>query len=466
MSRPLVLGVFQRMGPGGVTGGSWRHPDDTSTGYLTLEHWTGLARQFEDAGLDFLFLADSYGYPTLHDRVIDLAVADAVNFPAADPVVLVSALAAATRQLGLVVTASTTVERPQALARRFATLDHLTRGRIGWNIVTGAAQASSARLFGEQMLPHDQRYDMAEDFVQLALRLWEGSWEDDALRQDKAAGVYADPAKVHEIEHDGPWFRASGLLTVPPSPQRTPLLFQAGTSGRGRDFAATYAESVFLAGGDPDHVAANIADIRRRAVAAGRAPDAITFLVGAMFVTAPTEAEAQAERRRMLELATLENAATAYAFFTGLDLLSMDLDGPLRGSTQQGQSSVDRFQGKNGAPVATVREVLDEYRRNGVNGTVFVGDPGSVADQTEAFVARTGADGFLVQPYVTPGTYDAFIDLLLPVLRERGLARPAPGPAAVPTTLRARLSADGSDRLPATHVGARSRVQAEPVAQA
>ncbi|CCH86939.1 Monoxygenase [Modestobacter italicus] len=440
------------MGPGGVTGGSWRHPDDTSAAYLTIEHWTGLARRFEDAGLDFLFLADSYGYPTLHDRVIDLAVADAINFPAADPVVLVSAIAAATSRLGVVVTASTTVDKPQVLARRFATLDHLTRGRIGWNIVTGAAQASSARLFGEQMMPHDERYAMAEDSVQLALKLWETSWEDDALRLDKAGGVHADPAKVHEIDHEGPYFRAHGLLTVPPSPQRTPLLFQAGTSGRGRDFAATYAESVFLAGGDPDHVAANIADIRRRAVGYGREPDAIKFLVGAMFVTAPTEAAAQAERQRMLDLSTLENAAAAYAFFTGLDLLAMDLDGPLTGRTQQGQSSVDRFTGANGAPVATVRQVLEDHRRNGVNGTVFVGEPEHVVDQAEAFVQRTGADGFLVQPYVTPGTYDDLIDLVLPVMRARGLAKEAYEGA----TLRAHLFGAGRDRLPASHVGRRT----------
>jgi FMN-dependent oxidoreductase (nitrilotriacetate monooxygenase family) len=462
MTTPLTFGVFQRMGPGGVTGGSWRHPDDTSAGYLTIDYWTTLARQFEDAGLDFLFLADSYGYPTLHDRLIDLAAADAINFPAADPIVLVSAIAAATSRLGMVVTASTTVDKPQVLARRFATLDHLTGGRIGWNIVTGAAQASSARLFGEQMTAHDERYAMAEDHVQLALQLWETTWADDALRQDKATGVYADPAGLRELTHEGPYFRAHGLLTVPPSPQRTPLLFQAGTSGRGRDFAATYAESVFLAGGDPDHVAANISDIRRRAVARGREPDAIKFLVGAMFVTAPTEAQAQAERRKMLELSTLENAAAAYAFFTGLDLMSMDLDGPLTGKTQQGQSSVDRFTGENGAPVATVRQVLEDYRRNGVNGTVFVGEPEHVADQTEAFVARTGADGFLIQPYVTPGTYDQFIDLLLPVLRARGLARQGYQGG----TLRAQLFGAGHDRLPPSHVGSGRRPAPDPVAMA
>jgi FMN-dependent oxidoreductase (nitrilotriacetate monooxygenase family) len=446
MPREIRLNAFDMACVGHIQHGMWTHPRDRSVEYTTLDHWMGLARTLERGLFDGLFLADVVGVYDVLGGSPDAAIRNAVQIPLLDPMLLVPAMAAATSHLGFGVTCNLSYEAPPLFARRMATLDHLTGGRIGWNIVTGAAQASSARLFGEQMLPHDVRYDMAEDHVGLALSLWEDSWEDDALRQDKG-GVYADAAKVHEIEHEGPYFRASGLLSVPPSPQRTPLLFQAGTSGRGRDFAATYAEAVFLAGGDPDHVAANIADIRRRAVERGRGPDAIRFLVGAMFVTAPTQAQAQAERRRMLELSTLENAAASYAFFTGMDLLSMDLDGPLRGSTQ----------------VATVRQVLEDHRTNGVNGTVFVGDPEQVADQAEAFVARTGADGFLIQPYVTPGTYDAFIDLVLPVLRARGLARSAPPSAG---TLRARLFGEGHDRLPDTHVGAARRSRREPAAQA
>ena len=451
----LILGIFQHFNPNGMTGGSWRHPDNRAIDYLDLDHWTRLAKKLEDGGFDFLFFADSYGYPTLGDEVIDLALTEANNIPGPDPIVLLSAIAAATERLGIISTASTLIDKPQVLARRFATLDHLTKGRVGWNIVTGSGQASSARLFGEAMTPHDERYAIAEDHVQLSLKLWEGSWEDDAVRADKEAGVYADADKVHEIHHDGPYFKADGLLMVPPSPQRTPFLVQAGTSGPGRSFAARYAEAVFMSGGEPDHVAANIADIRRRTIENGRGPDAIKFLIGASFVTAPTEAEAREKRDKMLSLATLEDAATKYAFFTGLDLLAMDLDLPLGGvKTEQGQSNVDRFTGKNGAPVQTVREILEEYRQNGINGSMFCGTPAQIVDEVEEFISRTGADGFLIQPYLTPGTYDDFIELILPLLQERGMVEKDKRTG----TLREQLSGAGNSRLPATHPGSTFRV--------
>lgn len=457
--KPLTLGVFQHFNPNGMTGNSWRHPDNQAVNYLDLDHWTNLAKKLEDGGFDFLFFADSYGYPRLNGKVIDLAITEANNIPGPDPIVLLSALAAATTRLGLVSTASTLIDKPQVIARRFATLDHLTKGRVGWNIVTGSGQASSARLFGEEMTPHDQRYAIAEEHTQLTLKLLEGSWEDDAVRADKEAGVYADASKVHEIEHEGTYFKAHGLLMVPPSPQRTPVLFQAGTSGPGRNFAAQYAEAVFLSGGEPSHVAANIADIRRRAAEFGRSADSIKILVGASFITAATEEEAEAKRQEMLDLTTLEDAATKYAFFTGLDLLSMDLDKPLADArTEQGRSNLERFSGERDAPAPTVREILEEYRQNGINGSVFVGDPHQIVDQIEEFIGVTKADGFLIQPYITPGTYDDFIDLIMPVLRERGLAKTEfEGP-----TLRESFFGAGHNRLPATHPGAQYRQPAAP----
>ncbi|GAA2226484.1 NtaA/DmoA family FMN-dependent monooxygenase [Herbiconiux moechotypicola] len=455
MTRRLTLGIFQFLAPSGMTGGSWRHPDNTAVDFLDIEHWTTLARRFERAGFDFLFFADSYGYPELEHQVIPDAVRDAIQFPQGDPIVIVSAVAAVTERLGIVATASTMVERPQAIARRYATLDNFTKGRLGWNIVTGAGQGSSARLFGEELTPHDTRYDMAEDHVQIALKLWEGSWEPDALRLDKEGRVYADPAKVHEISHAGPYFSANGLLTVPPSPQQTPFLLQAGTSGRGKDFAARYAEGVFLAGGEVSHIAANVADIRARAAAFGRDPRAIKFVVGASFITAPTREEAEAKREEMLTLSTTENAATAYAYYTGLDLLAMDQDAPLGGGTRTelGQSNVDRFTGENGATVKTVGEILEDFRRNGVNGTTFVGTPAEIADEVEAFIEATDADGFLIQPYLTPGTYDDLIELLLPEFHRRGLH----SPEYEGTTLREHFQGEGRKRLADDHPGAAFR---------
>ncbi|UFS58808.1 NtaA/DmoA family FMN-dependent monooxygenase [Subtercola endophyticus] len=462
MTKPLTLAIFQQLGPAGTSYGSWRHPENTSTHYLDVDHWVELGKKFDEAGFDFLFFADAYGAPDASDRFFDIRVSDA-NIGAADPLVLVSAIAAATKNLGIVVTASTTTEKPQSLTRRYATLDHLTKGRIGWNIVTGSGQAASARLFGETMIPHDKRYEIADDHLQLSLKLWEGSWEDDALVIDKESGVYADSTKLHETHHDGPYFKSDGFLTVPPSPQRTPLLVQAGTSGPGKDFAARYAEAVFLAGGDPVHVAANIADIRRRAVGYGRAADSIKFLIGAGFVTAPTEEEALAKREVMLSYSTKESAAAFYATLTGIDLLAMDPDKPLGGvRTEQGQSSVERFAGSDDVAPATVGEIIEDYRRNGVNGTIFVGSPTQIADQVEEFIEATGADGFAIQPYLVPGSYDDYIDLLLPEFRARGLAKES----LEGTTLREHLFGEGHKRLPAEHTGASHRAGGADVAGA
>jgi FMN-dependent oxidoreductase (nitrilotriacetate monooxygenase family) len=454
----LSFGIFQYIGPNGTVGSAWQHPDDTSAEFTRLSHWTALAEKFDAAGLDFLFLADSYGFPALDGELLEAAVREGRGVPQGDPMPLVSALAAVTRRLGFIVTTSTTVEAPAANARRFATLDHFTDGRVGWNIVTGSSGATAAALMGKELISHDLRYDMADDYVDVSLTLWEGSWEEGALVRDKEAGVYADPAKVHLVHHDGPYFRTDGILNLPPSPQRTPLLVQAGASGRGRRFAGRNAEAVFVGGGEPATVAANVAGIRESAVAEGRPADSIRILVGALFITAPTSEEAWAKHAQMLELSSPEGAAAIYAGNTGVDLLALDPDRPIaQTSTEMGQSNLERYLGKDGRPAPLVRDILENFRRTGINGSVFVGSPEEVADQIEAFAAETGVDGYLVQPHLTPGTYDDLIELLLPVLRERGIAAPLPAPDAPATTLRERLFPEGGPHLPATHRGHKFR---------
>ncbi len=433
--------------------GAWQMDGNTSTDFLDLGHWITMARRCEAAGVDFLFFADDYGYPVLHDQIPPVALAKAVQFPRADPMMIIPALAAATSTLGLVVTVSTMIEKPPMVARKFATLDHFTRGRIGWNIVTGAGQNASSRLFGESMVAHDKRYEIAENHVDLSLHLWEGCWDDDGLVVDRQAGVYADPAKVREIEHAGPYFSAKGVLTVPPSPQRTPTLFQAGASSKGRDLAAKYAEAVFLAA-EPAAVAEQVADIRARARTFGRSPDAIKFLVAGTFRVAATAAEAEQRRQRQIALGTLQEAAAAYAFFTGLDLMSMDLDRPLATTeTETGRTNVERFSGANGAPAPTVREILEEFRRNHVMGAPFLGDAAQVVEQGEEVLALTGADGFLVQPDWAGG-FDSFIDLVMPELRRRGLLKTIDRTGL---TLREQFFGAGQTRLPREHPGARYR---------
>lgn len=447
---PLHFGIFQYIGPNGTVGSAWQHPDDTSARFTSLRHWIELAQKFDAAGLDFLFLADSYGFPALDGELLPASVREGRGIPQGDPMPVVSALAAATEHLGFIVTTSTTVEPPAANARRFTTLDHLTEGRVGWNIVTGSSGATAAALMGKELIAHDRRYDMADDYVDVSLTLWEGSWEDDALVLDKAAGVYADPQKVHLVHHEGPYFRTDGVMNLPPSPQRTPLLVQAGASGRGRRFAGRNAEAVFVGGGEPATVAANVAGIHEAAVAEGRPAESIKILVGALFITAPTSEQAWAKHAEMLAMSTPEGAAAIYAGNTGIDLLALDPDKPIaQQETQMGQSNLERYLGRDGKPAPLVRDILENFRRTGINGSVFVGSPEEVADQIEAFARETGVDGYLIQPHMTPQTYDDLIELLLPELRRRGLAAEEPQGA----TLRERLFGEGCVQLPETHRG-------------
>ncbi len=453
MPKKLAIGMFQTGGPRGT----WRMPGrENERNFTDVDYWVDLARKCEAAGADFLFLADSYGYPVLNGGIVPTAIERNVQFSKIDSQMLMSALAAATERLGLVTTVSTNVEKPPTVARQYRTLDHLSKGRVGWNIVTGAGQAASSMLFGEPLMPHDDRYVRADDHVELSLKLWEGSWEDDAWVRDSTTGTWADPEKVHEIEHDGPYYSAKGVLVVPPSPQVTPTLFQAGASRSGRDLAAKYAEAVFLAA-ESKALAEQITDIRRRAEEYGRGPDAIKCLIAGTFRVADTREEAIAAHQAQIDSISLTHAATLYAHFTGIDLLSLDLDRPMPASAadgDNGRTNVERFLGPD-AP--TVREILEEFRANGVMGKPFLGSPEEVVDQAVAMIEETGADGFLVQPE-PDGSHGIFFARVMPELRRRGLLKDKlPG-----TTLREHLFGEGVVRLPDTHPGARFRRVSEP----
>lgn len=437
--RRLYIGLFT----GAALPPLWRYPGADPTGYLRMDHWLSAARKSEAAGVHFLFLADDLGFPLtprgMHPKAAELGI----HFPKADPLPIIPAMAAVTRELGLVVTLPTMSERPQVMARRLATLDHLTGGRLGWNVVTGAGQNASARLLGEELVPHDERYARADEFVDYAVTLWEDSWDDDALVVDPAAGVYARPGAVHEVVYQGEHYRGAGPLAVPPSPQRTPVIFQAGASAAGQDLAARRAEAVFLAS-EPDALKAQIAGIRRRAVAAGRDPRSVRCLISGTFTVAPTAEEARETRTRLDGMHSIEAAAVNFSFFTGIDLLAFDLDSPLPDiTTETGRTNLERYQPKDGGPAPTVRQILEEFQRNGVMGKPFVGTPADVVDQAMAMAEYTDADGLLVQTGPT-GTHDDFLDLVMPELHERGLVHArTPG-----HTLRQQLFGPHATRYP------------------
>ncbi|MEX0152771.1 NtaA/DmoA family FMN-dependent monooxygenase [Microbacterium sp. LMI1-1-1.1] len=451
----IALGVFEMMNPSNGMP-TWTDPRGRGDDWDRLEYWVDLARMLDAAGFDFLFFADTYGYATLDGAMPEEVAAHGIQFPALDPMLAIAALARETETLGFVVTSPTTVEKPYGTARRFATLDRLTGGRIGWNVVTGSSQATTDELFGiTAQLTHDERYDAADEFLDTCLRHWEHSWDDEAEVRDRARGVYADPAGLHRVEVDGAYQRSRGVFAVPPTPQRTPMLFQAGTSDRGRAYAARNAEAVFIQGQSIASAAAHVADIRAQAVRQGRRPDDVKVVTGMTVTVAPTRAEALALRAEYEALLTRADAAVMFAGITGLDLTGLDPDTrvvDLR--TDLGQTLVQRYARQN--PDMRVGEIIDAFRTKAIRGFQVTGSPEEVADEIEAIVDGSGIDGVMLEPtFGGPDAYRAFIELVLPILAARGRVFPPSG-----TTLREHLS--GAARLAPTHRAHTLRA-AEPV---
>ena len=261
----IRLNAFDMATPGHIQQGMWTHPRDNSAGYASLEHWTSLARLLERGLFDGLFLADVLGVYDVHGGTPDAALRGGVQAPLLDPLMLVPAMAAVTTHLGFGVTCNLAYEPPYLFARRMSTLDHLTNGRIGWNIVTGYLDSAARALGYDAQMLHDDRYDLADEYMEAVYALWEGSWADDAVRRDRAGAIYTNPARVRLVRHHGRQYRMEAIHLCEPSPQRTPVLYQAGASERGRRFAGTHAECVFVNGSSPAVVAALAADLRARA---------------------------------------------------------------------------------------------------------------------------------------------------------------------------------------------------------
>lgn len=450
--RTLHFGVFEVMAPqvGGTY--SWPHPRSEGVDYANVDYWIRMARSLEESGFDFLFWAGGYGYPIIGDDLSRIAVERGINFSGLDADYLIPILARETESLGFVVTQSTGLEHPVQLARRFATLDHLTGGRVGWNIVTGASQNAVAEVFGHtSLVPHDTRYAIAAEYVELAARFWETAWDDDALVRDRETGVFADPDGVHRVVFEGEHYRSRGYFQAPPSPQRTPVLFQAGTSPAGRAFAAGNAECVFVQATTPERTAAAVADIRARADEAGRDGSALRLMSGMTVFVGETEKEARRLEAEFDAMQTDEIVASLYAGNTGIDLLALDPDKTLHQVLgtghvgQMGTSNIERFLGDD-AP--TVREILDQLRGLGTRGFRLTGSATQVADEIERLAAVTGLDGFLIEPVFEPTDLEEFGRLVMPILRERGRL----GTPAERTTLRARLTdRPGNDRLGSAH---------------
>lgn len=442
---PILLGAFEINGVNLTSQGLWAHPEQQSIRYTDVSYWIELARLLDRGGFDFLFFADSYGYPHMDGETPAVAFEQGAEIPKNDPMLLIPALAAATERLNFAVTTSTTYEAPFANARRFATLDHITRGRIAWNVVTTTATVVKELFGAERLVPHDERYAIAEEYLQLSYKLLEGSWEDDAVRADKGARIYADPAKVHKVTHHGRYFHSEGYFNSEPSPQRTPVIFQAGASSAGMAFAARNAEVVFLQGRDAASVAAQVTKLRAAVVEAGRDPRSVKAVVGLSAVVGEDRASAQLRLDDYLSYVNADAARVYFAQMTGIDLAALEPDVDIATlETEQSRTQLARFNGR------TAAQAFEEFAKRGMREFILLGGGDDIAEQMIELVEQTGVDGFNVTPFVSPGSYRDFVDEVVPALRARGAVASASGPTG---TFRERLT--GSAHLAADHPGAR-----------
>ncbi|MBV8620448.1 MAG: LLM class flavin-dependent oxidoreductase [Curvibacter sp.] len=441
-AKKILLNAFNMNCVGHINHGLWTHPRDRSVDYNTLGYWTDLARTLEKGLFDGLFIADILGTYDVYQGNVDVTLRESVQLPVNDPTLLVSAMAAVTRQLGFGVTVNQGSEHPYLLARRFSTLDHLTQGRVGWNIVTGYLDSAARALGRAQQTEHDERYDQADEYLEVLYKLWEGSWEDGAVRRDKAARVFADPQRVHKVRHQGRYFQLEGYHLSEPSVQRTPVLFQAGTSGRGQRFAARHAEGIFIGGASHEAVRKTVQDLRAQAVLAGRLGDDPKIFMGLTVVVGETEARARELHAEYLRHASPEAGVAHFSASTGVDYSRFGLDEAIEyGHTNSIQSAANtaRQQGW------TRRRMLEQFALGG-RYPAIVGSPSQVADALIEWVDRTGIDGFNLARTVVPESFEDFARLVVPELQSRGRFKTAYEEGS----LRHKLHGQG-DRLPARH---------------
>lgn len=414
--RQLTLNLF--IYPGGHHEAAWRYKASEPERVLDIRYYQELAQKAEAAKFDAIFFADG---PSLPENV---RYSSRVRF---EPITWLTAIAAATQKIGLIGTASTTYNEPYNLARLFASLDHISGGRAGWNIVT-TSDAGAAHNFGlPEHPPHGERYEKAREFLDVVTKLWD-SWEDDALVADPQSGVFADADKVHRIDHVGKHYRVRGPLNVARSPQGRPVYVQAGSSEDGRSFAAQFAEAIFTAHQTLASAQEFYADIKTRAVALGRRPDHLRILPGISPFLGSTEVEARRLEEEIDDLIQPAASLDQLKRMIGVDLSGYDLDGPVprhiidtngpKGLASRFQLVVDIVDREN----PTIRQLI--RRLAGARGhRVVVGTPEHVANEIQTWFEQGAADGFNVMPPYLTGGFDSFVSEVVPILRKRGLFR-------------------------------------------
>lgn len=417
MPAPRTLHLNAFLMNAGHHDAAWRHPASSPERVTDVRYFQELARTAERGRLDSIFFADGVA---LWGKARHNALG---GF---EPITLLSAIAAVTEHIGLIATVSTTFNEPYNLARKFASLDHISGGRAGWNIVTSGTLDEARNFNREEHLEHGLRYDRAREFLDVATKLWD-SWEDDAIVLDKERGVYADTDKLHPAAHKGEYFGVAGPLNVPRSPQGYPLLVQAGSSESGKEFAARYAEAVFTAQQTLADGQTFYKDLKSRLARHGRTEDELLVLPGIAPVIGATEAEAKALERELTELQVPEYGLAQLSGMLGTDLTGADLDGPLPELPEEREINGNKSRFTLVAEIArrdglTLRELIARLGA-GRGHRVFAGTPEQIADQLEEWFTQGAADGFNIMPPVLPTGLTDFVDQVVPILQDRGLFR-------------------------------------------
>lgn len=460
-NKRILLNAFDMTCVSHQSAGTWRHPESQASRYNDIEYWTNMAIELERGCFDALFIADVLGVYDVYRGSGGAALKDAAQVPVNDPFAQIVAMAAVTKDICFGVTAAITFEHPYVLARRYSTLDHLTKGRVAFNVVSSYLNSAAINVGATQQIEHDKRYDIADEYMEVVYKLWEGSWEEDAVKRDKKSGVFTDASKVHPIQHDGKFFKVPGFHLCEPSPQRTPFIFQAGASGRGRTFAAQNAEAMFVLVTSAEQAKTVTEDIRDRAEAAGRPRDAIKIFALLTVITGSSDEAAQQKFKEYLSYASPEGMLALFGGWTGIDFSTYDPDEPLRALENDSlRTTLESL--TSGSEDWTVLDVM-RHRSIGGLGPCLIGGPKTVADEMEKWCDKGGIDGFNLAYAITPGSTSDFIDYVLPELRERGRVQTAYRPG----TMRQKLHGTESSYAQSPHPAAAFRgsyARAESVA--
>lgn len=452
MTKKISFNAFEMNCIAHQSPGLWRHPQDRSVEYKDLEYWTDLAQILERGFFDGIFIADVLGIYDVYHQSAEHALTGAVQVPVNDPLQIVPAMAAVTKHLGFGVTTSISFEHPYPFARRISTLDHLTKGRVGWNIVTSYLESGSKNLGLKTQVNHDNRYDIADEYLEVLYKLWEGSWEEGSVLRDRENGIFADHKKVHPIQHEGKYFTVPGIHICEPSPQRTPVLYQAGASSRGQKFASQNAECVFIAA--PSKIATKkvVQGIRQKLAQEGRDPYSVKIYALLSIVTDETDAKAQVKFKEYQSYGSYDGALTLLSGWSGVDFSQYQPTDKVEYiQTNAIQSLLDSYVNADPERVWTIEEIAN-WNSLGGNGPVLVGSAETVSDALQQWVEDTDVDGFNLAYILAHQTFADVVEFIVPELQKRGVYQTSYAQG----TLREKLFGAGP-YLPENHRGAKYR---------